>query len=126
MSGYDSHDGGGDDAPDHVGRYLRRLSRWVPRACRDELVMEAARHLYDATRRAEGEGLPRAMAQQAAIRAFGPAWRIGLAARGLADHPLLDALDRVARTFDRRGWGLWPRRPAHRGSIRLGRRPRLF
>ena len=69
--------------PDHVERYLRRLARWAPRKSRHDLVMEASGHLYEATRRAEEEGLTHEAAQSAAIRAFGPAWRIGLAERGL-------------------------------------------
>src|SRR5579871_7001600 len=57
-----------------VERYLRRLNRWLPRQCRREMVAEARRHLYDATARAERNGLTGWAAQRAAVRAFGPAW----------------------------------------------------
>jgi hypothetical protein len=108
--------------PDHVERYLRRLARWAPRKSRHDLVMEASRHLYEATRRAEEEGLTRQAAQSAAIRAFGPAWRIGLSERGLLDHPLLAALDRAAVVVGARLCGLRRLRVAR--VIRRGRRPR--
>ena len=108
--------------PDHVERYLRRLARWAPRRSRHDLVMEASRHLYEATRRAEEEGLMHEAAQRAAIRAFGPAWRIGLSERGLLDHPFLAALDRVAVVLSARLCGL--RRLRVVRVIRRGRRPR--
>jgi hypothetical protein len=69
--------------PDRVERYLRRLARWAPRKSRHDLVMEASCHLYEATRRGEEAGLTHEAAQRAAVHAFGPAWRIGLAERGL-------------------------------------------
>jgi len=106
---------------DCVERYLRRLSLWVPRASRHDLVMEAERHLYEATRRAERDGLTHEVAQRAALRAFGPAWRVGLAARGLDDHPLLVSARRAANALSRSARRL---RPPHR--MRVGRRPRLF
>ena len=68
---------------DPIERYLRRLSFWAPRRSRHDLLIEAERHLYDTTRRGEELGLSRREAQLCALRAFGPAWRIGLAARGL-------------------------------------------
>jgi hypothetical protein len=68
---------------DPVERYLRRLSYWAPRRCRHDLLLEAERHLYDMTRHGEELGLSRREAQICALRAFGPAWRVGLAARGL-------------------------------------------
>jgi hypothetical protein len=70
---------------DPIDRYLRWLSFWAPRRCRRDLLLEAERHLYDMTRRGEDLGLSRREAQDCALRAFGPAWRIGLASRGL-DH----------------------------------------
>ncbi len=76
---------------DPIERYLRRLSFWAPRHCRRDLLLEAERHLYDTTRRGEELGLSRRDAQLCALRAFGPAWRIGLAARGL----------------DNGGWARW-------------------
>jgi hypothetical protein len=109
-------------SPDHVERYLRRLARWEPRKSRHDLVMEASHHLYEATRRAEEEGLTREAAQSAAIRAFGPAWRIGLSERGLLDHPLLAALDRAAVVVGARLCGL--RRLRVVRVIRRARRPR--
>ena len=108
---------------DPVKRYLRRLSRWAPRDSRHDLVMEAERHLYEATRRGEGEGLPHELAQQTAVRAFGPAWRIGLAARRLDDHPLFVLVRRVAATLGRRGHRL---RPPRAMRPRRRPRPRLF
>lgn len=120
MSGKGDHN---HRAPDHVARYLRRLSRWAPRGSRHDLVMEAERHLYEATRRAEDDGLSHEMAQRAAVRAFGPAWRIGLAARGLDENPLFVVSRGVAMalTLPVRALRLsrgprWRRRP----------RPRLF
>jgi hypothetical protein len=113
------HDRGG---PDHVERYLRRLARWTPRKSRHDLVMEASRHLYEATRCAEEEGLTHEAAQRAAIRAFGPAWRIGLSERGLLDHPLLAALDCAAVVVSARLCGL--RRLRVVRVIRRARRPR--
>ena len=108
--------------PDHVERYLRRLARWAPRKSRHDLVMEASRHLYEATRRAEEAGLTHEAAQRAAVRAFGPAWRIGLSERGLLDHPFLAALDRAAVLFRARLCGLHRLRVAR--VIRRARRPR--
>jgi hypothetical protein len=87
--------------PDHVERYLRRLARWAPRKSRHDLVMEASRHLYEATCRAEEKGLTREAAQRAAVRAFGPAWRIGLSERGLLDTAAIRARLRVARIIHR-------------------------
>lgn len=113
--------------PDHVDRYLRRLSRWAPRACRHDLVAEASRHLYDATARAEAAGLPRDAARRAAVAAFGPAWRIGLSARGLDEHPLLLTLHQAAVGVGRQVGTLRhvvSRRPS-RGPRRRPR-PRLF
>jgi len=113
--------------PDHVDRYLRRLSRWAPRACRHDLVAEASRHLYEATQRAEAAGLPRDAAQRAAVAAFGPAWRIGLSARGLDEHPLLLTLHHAAASVGRRVGNLRhvvSRHPSHR--MRRRPRPRLF
>lgn len=69
---------------DAVERYLRTLRRWAPRHGRDELVMEARQHLHEATCQAERAGVPHRLAQQMAIRDFGPAWRIGLAERNIA------------------------------------------
>ena len=108
--------------PDHVERYLRRLARWAPRKSRHDLVMEASRHLYEATRRAEEKGLPHEAAQRAALRAFGPAWRIGLSERGLLDHPFLAALDRAVVLLHARLCGLRRLRLAR--VIRHARRPR--
>ena len=108
--------------PDHVERYLRRLARWAPGKSRHDLVMEASRHLYEATRRAEEEGLRHGAAQRAAIRAFGPAWRIGLSERGLFDHPFLAALDRATVMLRTRVCGLRRLRVAR--VICRGRRPR--
>jgi hypothetical protein len=108
--------------PDHVERYLRRLARWAPRKSRLDLVMEASRHLYEATRRAEDEGLTHEAAQRAAMRAFGSAWRIGLSERGLLDHPFLAALDRAAVVLRARLCAL--RRLCGVRVIRRGRRPR--
>ena len=108
--------------PDHVERYLRRLARWAPRKSRHDLVMEASCHLYEATRRAEEEGLTHEAAQCAAVRAFGPAWRIGLSERGLLDHSLLAAVDRAAAVFHARLCGF--RRLRMVRIIRRGRRPR--
>jgi hypothetical protein len=113
------HDCGG---PDHVERYLRRLARWAPRKSRHDLVMEASRHLYEATCRAEEDGLTHEAAQRAAIRAFGPAWRIGLAERGLLDYPFLAALDRALVLIRARLCSLRRQRVAR--VIRRGRRPR--
>ena len=87
--------------PDHVERYLRRLARWAPRKSRHDLVMEASRHLYEATRRGEEAGLTPEAAQRAAIRAFGPAWRIGLAERGLLDTAAIRARLRMAQVIRR-------------------------
>ena len=114
--------------PDHVERYLRRLARWAPRKSRHDLVMEASRHLYEATRRAEEGGLPHEAAQCAAVRAFGPAWRIGLSERGLLDHPFLAALDRAAVVLRARLYALRRLRVARviRCSRRPRPRPRLF
>jgi len=102
---------------DCVERYLRRLSLWAPRASRHDLLAEAERHLYEATRRAERDGLTHGLAQ----RAFGPAWRVGLAAWGLDDHPLLVA---ARRAIGRPVRGVRRLRPPRR--MRVGRRPRLF
>src|SRR5438874_2085311 len=60
--------------------------------------------------------------ERAAVRAFGPAWRIGLCERGLLDHPLLAALDRVAVVLGARLCRLRRLRVAR--IIRRGRRPR--
>ncbi len=118
MSGHSDH-----RAPDHVARYLRRLSRWAPRGSRHDLIMEAERHLYETTRRAEDAGLSHELAQRAAVRAFGPAWRIGLATRGLDELPLFRAVRSMAALLARRVRG--PRLP--RGSrLRRRPRPRLF
>jgi len=68
-------------AGDRIEPYLRKLRRWAPASYRDDLVAEARRHLYDATYRHQQRGMSRYEAQRAAVRAFGPAWRIGLAAR---------------------------------------------
>ncbi len=111
---------------DYVDRYLRRLSRWAPRACRHDLVAEASRHLYDATARAEAIGLPHDAAQRAAVATFGPAWRIGLAARGLDEHPLLLTLHHAAGVGRRVATlrRVVSRHPSHRPRRRP--RPRLF
>jgi len=69
---------------DPVEAYLHRLARWAPPQERDELVAEARRHLHDAALRLERAGMNPRDARRAATRAFGPAWRIGLAARGVA------------------------------------------
>ena len=108
--------------PDHVERYLRRLAHWAPRKSRHDLVMEASRHLYEATRRAEEEGLTHEAAQLAAVRAFGPAWRIGLSERGLLDHPLLAAVDHAAVVVSARLCGL--RRLRVVRVLHRARRPR--
>jgi hypothetical protein len=102
---------------DTAERYLRRLARWLPRRERQGLVLEARRHLYDATLRYEAAGLDHATAQHAAIEAFGPAWRIGLAARGvdermlrrlsIASVPLL----RAGRRLPRLGFSRQPKPP---------------
>jgi hypothetical protein len=84
--------------------------------------MEASCHLYEAIRRAEEAGLTHEAAQQAAVRAFGPAWRIGLAERGLLDYPFLAALDRTLILIRARLCGLWRQRVAR--VIRWARRPR--
>lgn len=113
--------------PDRVERYLRRLAIWAPRRCRHDLVMEARRHLYDATRQAEQSGLSHERAQQTALRAFGPAWRIGLSARGVFDSPLFGVTARLRSGLGtglrrlRRPHGLRKRRSAHRRA-----RPRLY
>jgi len=65
---------------DPIERYPRWLGWWSPRVARAELVAEARRRLYDAARRAERDGHDQRTAQRAAIRAFGPAWQVGLAA----------------------------------------------
>ena len=113
--------------PDHVERYLRRLERWAPRRCRHDLVMEARRHLYDATRQAEQRGMSHELAQRTALRAFGPAWRIGLSARGVFDSPLCGVAERLLSGLSagmrrlRRPHGLGKRRSGHRRP-----RPRLY
>lgn len=116
---------------DPVERYLRRLRRWAPRASRDLLELEARRHLYDAVCRLERSGLPPQAARRAAVTAFGPAWRIGLAERGLADHPLMLTLARLAAWPTRMLRHLRlpgpPRRPRSLrpvARLRGGRRPR--
>lgn len=113
--------------PDHVERYLRRLAIWAPRRCRHDLIMEARRHLYDATRQAEQNGLSHELAQRTALRAFGPAWRIGLSARGVFDSPLWGAATRLLTVP---GAGLYRlRRPRGRGKHRAMHRrarPRLY
>lgn len=70
----------------YIERYLSQLARLAPGGDRDELVMEARRHLFDAMESAVSDGVPAETAQREAIRAFGPAPRIALAAwraRGL-------------------------------------------
>lgn len=116
---------------DPVERYLRRLRRWAPRASREALVLEARRHLYDAACRLERSGLPPEAARHAAVAAFGPAWRIGLAERGLADHPIMLFLARLAawptrmlRRLRLPGLPRRPRTPRPLARLRGGRRPR--
>lgn len=113
-------------APDRVERYLRRLERWAPRDSRRELVMEARRHLYEATRRAEQTGLAIDAAQEAAIRAFGPAWRIGLAERGITGRPTPAIILPIARLLAACRQALFqPRRMARR-RLRRGPKPRGY
>ncbi|MBV9281292.1 MAG: hypothetical protein JOZ41_14525 [Chloroflexi bacterium] len=88
-------------SPDQIERYLRRLAWWAPPGSRGELVAEARRHLYDATRRAQDAGLSHAGAQRAAIEAFGPAWRIGLAERRAMASPSLRRIIRLPRRLRR-------------------------
>ncbi len=118
MSGQGDH-----RTPDHVERYLRRLSRWAPRGSRHDLVMEVERHLYEATRRAEDKGLSHELAQRAAVRAFGSAWRIGLAARGLDESSFFAPMRRAAAMFGGRVRWL---RPLRRARLKRRSRPRLF
>jgi len=110
-------------APDHIERYLRRLSCWAPRGSRHDLVMEAERHLYEATCRAEDEGLSPELAQRSAVRAFGSAWRIGLAARGLDESLFFAPMRRAAAMFGGRVRWL---RPPRRARLKRRSRPRLF
>jgi hypothetical protein len=88
-------------ARDPVEAYTRRLAWWLPRCARQELLAEARRHLYDATARAERAGLDHCAAQRAAVRAFGPAWRVGLAAHRAYDSRLLAAVEWPLARFPR-------------------------
>lgn len=90
---------------DQIERYLASLERWSSRRERAELVVEARRHLFDASRRAMGAGTPRDAAVRAALRAFGPAWRVGLRSR------VAVASDALASRLGSRA-----------GAARLGRR----
>jgi len=63
-----------------IERYLAQLAGLLPAGAGDELVAEARRHLFDATESAVARGVPAEAAQRDAIRAFGPAPRIALAA----------------------------------------------
>ena len=110
-----------DQPSDQLDRYLRRLARWAPRDSRQGLLLEARRHLYDATLRAEQAGLTRAEAQCAAIAAFGPAWRIGLAARGIDIR-----LPRIIPQRKRGLGGTVLRRLSRAPHTRDRPRPRLF
>jgi len=95
MSGHGNH-----RAPNHVERYLRRLSRWAPRGSRHDLVMEARRHLYEASRRAEDAGLSHELAQCAASACSswrkGSTWRSIRAPRSGCTRP--SSLGRARRT----------------------------
>lgn len=113
-------------SPDRVERYLRRLERWTPRDSRGELVMEARRHLYEATRRAEQSGLAHDAAQDAAIRAFGPAWRIGLAERGILGRPAPAIPLPVTRLLTACRQALSPPRRMARRRLRRGPKPRGY
>jgi hypothetical protein len=81
------------------------------------MVLEARSHLLDAALWYEQAGFDRAAAQRAAIRDFGPAWQIGLAARGIDPAPLVSVARAVA--LSRRGFG-----HAARSLPRLRRHPR--
>lgn len=68
---------------DPVECYLRRLAHWAAPEERADLVAEARRHLYDAILMGEAAGMGPDRARSAALEAFGPAWRVGLATRGI-------------------------------------------
>ena len=63
----------------HVERYLSRLAWMLPQDCRDDVVAEAGRHLYDATELEVRRGRSPEEAQRAAVDAFGSALRLALA-----------------------------------------------
>ncbi|HEX2032832.1 MAG TPA: hypothetical protein VHS99_01485 [Chloroflexota bacterium] len=102
--------GNGADELREIERYLRRLRRCLPRVCREEMVAEARRHLYDATRRAAAGGAGHQAAQRAALRAFGPAWRIALEAHRAYGTPPLTWLSWLGSCPARLRTGLrtWP------------------
>ncbi len=84
---------------DPVELYPRWLGWWSGRAARAALVAEARRRLYDATHRAEQDGADQRAAQHAAIRAFGPAWQVGLAAHRVHGKGLFTPLAAIMRAL---------------------------
>ena len=73
-------------------------------------------------------GLPRVEAQRRALRAFGPAWRIGLAAHGLGDSGWTEGLKGLGLEGLRRLRALLrprPRRCRSRGRSHMRRLPRI-